>query len=161
MGLKDQFLSWLERHDRKRVILDRQSNDPYLERYYVFLKDRQRFPFNVFLHKFLKSDPDDVHDHPWPYATLILKGGYYEWTPNFNSAGEKIGETRHWRGPGHFRLCRSTSYHRIELCPGVECWTLFMPGPQRREWGFLVGANGNEQWIHNDEYLASRAQLRN
>jgi hypothetical protein len=45
------------------------------------------FPFNIFLHRFLKSDPDDVHDHPWPYATLIIKGGYYEWTPIFDADG--------------------------------------------------------------------------
>lgn len=146
------FLNWLERIGRKRIVLDRQSKEPYLERYYVFLKDRKRFPFNVFIHKFLKSDPDDVHDHPWPYATLILKGGYYEWTPNFDSQGTKISETRHWRGPGHVRFCRATSYHRIELAPGIECWTMFMPGPQRREWGFLV----QDKWIHNDNYLSGK-----
>lgn len=153
MGIKDKFLSWLERHDRKRVILDRQSNEPYLERYYMFLKERQWFPFNIFLHKFLKSDPDDVHDHPWPYATLILKGGYYEHIPNFNPAGALVGHTRYWRGPGHFRICRSTSYHRIELAEGVECWTLFMPGPQKREWGFLV----DDSWVSSNEYLENRA----
>ena len=85
---------------RHRVIMDRQANEPYLERYYVFLKNRTQFPFNVFIHKFLKSDPDDVHDHPWPYATLILKGGYYEWIPDFDRDGKKIAEFRHWRGPG-------------------------------------------------------------
>lgn len=144
------LLNFLEKIDRKRIVMDRQNNQPYLERYYVFLKDRKRFPFNVFIHKFLKSDPDDVHDHPWPYATLILKGGYYEWTPIFNSQGAKISETRHWCGPGHFRICRSTSYHRIELAEGVECWTLFMPGPQKRDWGFLV----NDKWIQHERYLA-------
>ena len=142
----------LEKLGRKRIVMDRVENEPYLERYYLFLKDRKRFPFNVFLHKFLKSDPDDVHDHPWPYATLILKGGYYEWTPVFNSNKEKIGEICAWRGPGHFRMCNSTSYHRIELDPGVECWTLFMPGPQKREWGFLV----KDKWVHNEKYLAQR-----
>ena len=76
----------MERLDRKRIIYDRLDNEPYLERYYVFLKDRKLFPFNVFLHRFLKSDPDHVHDHPWPYATLILRGGYYEWIPQFNSS---------------------------------------------------------------------------
>jgi len=129
--IKKFALKWLENHGRKRIVMDRQDNEPYLERYYLFLKDRQKFPFNVFLHKFLKSDPDDVHDHPWPYATLILKGGYYEWIPQFNSAGQKIGETRMWRGPGHFRVCSPTSYHRIELKEGVTAWTLFMPGPQK------------------------------
>jgi hypothetical protein len=146
----------MQRLGRHRVILDRRANEPYLERYYVFLKDRKRFPFNVFIHKFLKSDPDDVHDHPWPYATLILKGGYYEWIPEFDSAGKKIGEVRHWRGPGHFRVCGANSYHRIELDPNVTAWTMFMPGPQRREWGFLV----KDKWIHNDTYLSKMAKQK-
>jgi hypothetical protein len=68
--IKKLFQRW----NRHRVIMDRVNGEPYLERYYVFLKDRDRFPFNIFVHKFLKSDPDDVHDHPWPYFTIILKG---------------------------------------------------------------------------------------
>jgi hypothetical protein len=139
---------------RHRIIMDRQDNEPYLERYYIFLKDRQHFPFNVFIHKFLKSDPDDVHDHPWPYATLILKGGYWEWIPQFDKDGKKFGEIAQWRGPGHFRVSKATSYHRIELDPNITAWTLFMPGSQKREWGFLV----NNKWIQNDEYLTQRAK---
>jgi hypothetical protein len=143
---------FLTKIGRQRIIMDRESNEPYMERYYIFLKDRTWFPFNIFLHKFLKSDPDHVHDHPWPYATLILKGGYYEWIPQFNNKGEKISEFQVWRGPGSFRVCGATSYHRIELDPSVECWTMFMPGLQKREWGFLV----NNKWIHNDEYIKQR-----
>ena len=146
------ILKLLEKLGRKRIVMDRVNNEPYLERYYLFLKDRENFPFNVFLHKFLKGDPDDLHDHPWPYATLILKGGYYEWTPEFNSEGQKIGETRHWRGPGHFRICKPTSYHRIELKDGVTAWTLFMPGPKQRDWGFDV----NGTWVQHEQYLKDR-----
>ena len=146
------FLNLLERMGRKRIVMDRQSDEPYLERYYLFLKDRDRFPFNVFLHKFLKGDPDDVHDHPWPYATLILKGGYYEWLPQFDSKGNKIAEICVWRGPGSFRVCRANSYHRIELDPSVTAWTLFMPGPKKRDWGFLV----NNKWIQHEQYLKER-----
>ena len=146
------LLKLLERWDRKRIVLDRVSDEPYLERYYVFLRDRERFPFNVFLHKFLKSDPDDVHDHPWPYATLILKGGYWEWIPQFSDKGEKLGELAHWRKPGHFRISKATSYHRIELDPGVDCWTLFMPGPKQRDWGFLV----KNVWVQWEQYLKQR-----
>ena len=151
--IKDLSLNCLEQMDRKRVIMDRQCNDPLLTRYYLFLKDRTWFPFNLFLHKFHKGDPGDVHDHPWPYATLILAGGYYEYTPNFEH-GKMVSETKHWRGPGHFRMCSADSYHRIELKPGVTPWTLFMPGPQRQEWGFLV----DNKWIHNDNYLKERRQ---
>jgi len=152
--IKDLSLKCLDKLGRKRIIMDRESKEPYLERYYIFLKDRKTFPFNIFIHKFLKSDPDDVHDHPWPYATLILSGGYWEWIPKINTLGEQWGEYRVWRGPGHFRLCSAESYHRIELDPNVTAWTMFMPGPQRREWGFLV----NNKWIHNDNYLETRKQ---
>lgn len=147
-----RFLDWLDKRGRKRIVYDRVDNKPYLERYYLLLKDRgEHFPFNIFLHKFLKSDIDDVHDHPWPYATLILKGGYYEWVPQIVN-GVKIGEYRHWRGPGHFRICKATSYHRIELVDGLDCWTLFMPGPKQREWGFLV----KNKWVQWQEYLNNR-----
>ena len=146
------LLNFLEKHDRKRVILDRGSQEPYLERYYLFLKERKTFPFNIFIHKFLKSDPDDVHDHPWPYATMILKGGYWEWIPQFDSNLKRIGEIAKWRGPGHFRICSAKSFHRIEVDPTVDCWTLFIPGPRKREWGFMV----KDKWINNEEYLKAK-----
>jgi len=31
---------------------------------------------------------------------------------------------------------------------------LFMPGPQKREWGFLV----RNKWVHNEKYLTERAR---
>ena len=146
------LLKLLERLGRKRIVMDRVENEPYLERYYLFLRERERFPFNVFLHKFLKSDPDDVHDHPWPYATVILKGGYWEWIPHFDTVGRKTGEYQVWRGPGHFRISKANSFHRIELDPDITAWTLFMPGPKQRDWGFLV----QNTWIQWEQYLKQR-----
>ena len=149
------LLKLLDRLGRKRIVMDRVENEPYLERYYVFLRERKRFPFNIFLHKFLKSDPDDVHDHPWPYATLVLKGGYWEWIPHFDTVGRKTGEYQVWRGPGHFRVSKARSFHRIELDPDITAWTLFMPGPKQREWGFMV----RNQWIQWEEYLKQRKSV--
>lgn len=140
------FLELLDRLGRKRIVYDRLDDEPYLERYYVFIKERKHFPFNIFLHKFLKSDPDDLHDHPWGYATLILKGGYWEHTP----------DGKFWRGPGHFRMCKSNNIHRIELDPDVQAWTLFMPGPQRKDWGFIKDG----KWIQHEKYLSSRKMLK-
>lgn len=159
MKLTDRFLNWLEKHDRKRVIMDRTCDEPLLTRYYLFLKDRKKFPFNIFLHKFHKGDPGDLHDHPWPYFTLILKGGYYEWVPGFvDENGKWNCEIRKWRGPGHFRICGAKSFHRIEKHPDVTAWTLFIPGPQTREWGFSV----KHKWVHNEKYLEEkREQARN
>ncbi len=149
------LLKLLDRLGRKRIVMDRVENEPYLERYYLFLRDRERFPFNIFLHKFLKSDPDDVHDHPWPYATVILKGGYWEWIPHFDTVGRKTGEYQVWRGPGHFRISKANSFHRIELDPDITAWTLFMPGPKQRDWGFLV----QNKWIQWEQYLKQRKSV--
>ena len=141
-----------ERWGRYRIIMDRVDNQPYLERYYVFLRDRERFPFNIFVHKFLKSDTEDVHDHPWPFLTVILRGGYWEWTPQFDAQGRKSGEVARWCGPGSVRWASAGQYHRVELDPDVECWTLFMPGIKQRDWGFLV----KNKWVQWEQYLKQR-----
>jgi hypothetical protein len=147
------LLNFLERCGRKRTIMDRENSKPYLERYYLLFNTRRHFPFNLFLHHFLKSDPDDVHDHPWPYATLIIKGGYYEWTPIFDASGKKIAETCKWHGPGSFRWASARQYHRVELDPDVTCWTLFCPGIHQREWGFLT----KQGWVHFEKYLEGKS----
>jgi len=157
----NSFLQFLEKNGRKRVILDRASKAPYLTRYYLLLKDREKFPFNAFLHNFHQSDPDDLHDHPWPYFTFILKGGYWEWIPIILE-GIIVGERKVWRGRGHFRICKANSYHRIEIEPTVDCWTLFIPGPQKREWGFLTHKSWKletQKWIKHNEYIDRRKHI--
>ena len=137
------MLKLLDRLGRKRVIMDRLSDEPYLTRYYLFLKERKWFPFNVFLHNFHKGDPDDLHDHPWPFVTVIIKGGYWEHL--------QTGE-RKWRGAGTIRFAGSRECHRVELEPGTDVWTLFIPGPHVREWGFI----DKGVWKHHQTYLAER-----
>ena len=67
------WVTLMEKLGRRRIIMDRVNDEPYLERYYIFMKDRsEQFPFNIFIHKFLKSDPDDLHDHPWGFFTFII-----------------------------------------------------------------------------------------
>jgi len=106
------------------------------------LKERSWFPFNIFLHNFHKGDLDDLHDHPWPYFTLILRGGYWEHTP----------DGKYWRGVGHFRFSSPRSLHRIELQPGTNPWTLFIPGPKVREWGFIKEG----KWVQHEQYLEEK-----
>ena len=137
---------------RYRLINDRLDDEPYLERYYLFLKNREEFPFNIFLHKFLKSDPDDLHDHPWNYRTFILWGGYWEYT---KSSDGKI--QKHWRCPLHYRFSSAKSFHRIELDKNRPiCWTLFIPGKKIRDWGF----NTKDGWVKNDVYLENKKKSK-
>lgn len=146
--------SLFKKLNRYRLIYDRKDDEPYLERYYLFLKERKTFPFNIFIHKFLKSDPDDLHDHPWPFFTLILWGGYYEWIPKFDENHNLIGEERFWRGPGHIGRGSENNYHRVELKENTPAWTLFIPGRQKKDWGFLTHQNWKEfEYVNNDVYL--------
>ena len=159
--LINAFLRFLEKIGRKRVIIDRTTAEPYLIRYYLFLKNRKSFPFNIFLHHFLSSDPGDLHDHPFSYFTIILKGGYWEWVPVYDSQNSIVGEEKIWRQPGHFRISKAHSFHRIEVDPAVSCWTIFITGPQIREWGFLTHKNWNSStfnWIHNETYSVRKKQ---
>jgi hypothetical protein len=134
---------------RYRLIPDRTTGQDYMHRYYIFLKDRNWFPFNVTLHKIVKSDDPIMHDHPWSYMTIILKGGYWEHTPCFNSEGKQFAEFIKWRGPGSIIKRKANDYHWLELDSGKPVTTLFFMGPQQRVWGFLL----NNKWIQHETYL--------
>ena len=111
---------------RKRVILDRGPSwpdydkaEPFMIRYYVLFRKRPKwFPFNILVHKILKQDRGDLHDHYWSYITIILKGGYWETT--------KKG--KFWRPPGYIGFRSADHLHRVDLKPNTNTVTLFIPG---------------------------------
>jgi len=159
----------LDKIGRRRVITDREGKIPYLIRYYIFLKERKNFPFNITIHKVLVSDEPTLHDHPWGYATLILKGGYWEHVPIFSKEGNVCGATKYWRGPGHFRRRDANDLHWLELAKDADgneipCWSLFFMGRKQKEWGFVPFIRGDSfattgyKWIGNKEYLARGAK---
>jgi hypothetical protein len=130
--------------DRKRTIYDRTGNIPYLIRWYIFLKDRKSFPFNITMHKVLVSDEPQLHDHPWDWGALILKGGYWEHTP----------EGKFWRGPGSIRFRKAEDLHWLELAKdkdgnNIPCWSIFYMGKKKKDWGFMVDGN----WVQHELYL--------
>src|SRR6056300_885212 len=158
------FLKLLDKIGRKRTIYDRDGKIPYLDRYYVFLKDRKRFPFNITLHKVMIGDQPVLHDHPWNYATLILKGGYWEHIPIRDKRNNAVtGTTRVWRGPGHFRYRTADDLHWLELEKDEEgneipCWSLFFMGRKQKQWGFLplVSKSKGYRWINNEKFLKGK-----
>ena len=167
------MLLWLlDKLERKRTIYDREGKIPYLDRYYIFLKDRKNFPFNITLHKVLVSDEPTLHDHPWGYATFILKGGYWEHIPIISNEGFVVGSTRVWRGPGHFRKRSADDLHWLELAKDADgneipCWSLFFMGRKVKEWCFMRFVQVKDvkkiheagyRWIHHEEYLARGAK---
>ena len=160
-----KFLSnFMDSIGRRRVITDRTGKIPYLIRYYIFLKDRKNFPFNITVHKVLVSDEPTLHDHPWDWGAIILKGGYWEHIPLFNeTTGSVIGSTRRWRGPGHIRFRKADDLHCLELQKDengndIPCTSIFFMGRKKKEWGFVDHIrNKGYRWIHNEKYLKERS----
>lgn len=143
------FLRFLTKHDRRRIILDAINKKPYMFRYFLLWKDHDGngggpvSKFNIFIHKIVQDDPRHLHDHPFWYFTIILKGGYWEHTP----------KGKFFRKPGYFSLRKAKSLHRLETCgPGQPCWTLFVRFKRIRPWGFVF----NGKWINKNEYFAGR-----
>lgn len=118
----------------------------YMERFWLFRIGRrgggESGPYPLIgarVHHILRSDDGrDFHDHPWPYLTIILRGGYWEVRPVLvdNVVSYCV---RTWHGPGSVLLRRANSWHRLELPEGQTAWTLFCTGPKVQHWGFLVG----------------------
>jgi hypothetical protein len=145
----------MDKLGRYRLIPDRHTGAEYMHRYYLFLKNRKWFPFNITLHKIVKSDDPIFHDHPWPFFTIILKGGYWEHVPLFNKQGKKFGDFQTWHGPGSVLFRKAKDFHWLELDESVgPATTLFVMGPRQREWGFLVNkSRTKEKWVHHKNYL--------
>lgn len=98
---------------------------PLVQWYYLgTLFECARFQLN----RFLESDPDGVHDHPWSWAIAIrLYGDYLE---------ERRDGT--WiRKAGRIYFISGDTFHRVILPYGTEAWTLFIHGPYVKPWGFL------------------------
>ena len=134
------------------------AEEPYLLRRYVI--PRNRFA-NVYLHKFMRSDDDRaLHDHPWYWCSIVLKGGYWEHRP------DKLINAQSWRRAGTVAFRPPEALHRVELerdtrYPYTDdyynrisekpCWTLFITGPKRREWGFQC----RKAWVPWQEFTSA------
>lgn len=143
-----------------KKIIYRDDGKPYLNRYRILSTPW----FKVRLHHILLSDYDCVHDHPWDFVSLILKGGYWEKQPydqwlknggdngriNLVNAGKPNMPSivRHWYRPGSLLARPAEFQHAIELAMKfnaegekvlyipISAWSLVIMFKRRREWGF-------------------------
>jgi hypothetical protein len=89
---------------------------------------------NIYLHRYVRSDAEPMHDHPWANASLILRGFIHEAT----------AEGARMLMPGQLVARSAEQSHAIrEVAPGTI--SLFVTLRKEREWGFLTEA-GWESW---------------
>ena len=115
-------------------VINGPDDQPYLERYHLLCLP---FGYRLYLHRFVASDPGrGLHNHPWRHAVSLLLCGTYEETRMLAANSENRLERR-WLRAGRLNLISGDVYHRINLPPGGECWSLFLHAPKSRDWGFI------------------------
>jgi hypothetical protein len=95
--------------------------------------------FSVKIHKFYRSDNDIMHDHPWNFISIILKGGYYEETKTYKK----------WFSVGSILKRKAEFYHKVILPEGKTCLSLVFAGPKKREWGF----DCSNKWVSSKDFF--------
>lgn len=141
----------------RRMTLRRMDGRVYLDRWGIGFK---RFGA-VFVHRMEAPDPGiDLHDHPWTFVSVVLKGEYTEERALCREAPEHAqisemsarrrvdlalppilsprGLVEH-RARWSIRRLRLDECHRItDLHDHAHVWTLVICGPVRRGWGFYM-----------------------
>lgn len=141
--------------NRDRVILISGTEDPenvYLKRMVLF---RSKY-FCIYIHRFLRSDKDDHHDHPFDFLGYVVSGGYIEsllhGTPVRSVWGKdpkrqtfivEAQESVGTRQEGSWAWRSAETRHKVTLSRHYSSeeykdapLTVIFRGPYRREWGF-------------------------
>lgn len=108
-------------------VVRRPSGEFRMARWTLWLGDG----WGVYLHRLAGSDGDGAHDHPWPFVSVVLWGGYWETTTAHGRTDPAAPLMRRRYGPGRILLRPADRLHRVDVPPGRTCWTLFVFGRHR------------------------------
>jgi len=132
--------------------IKREDGKLYMKRWHILSTPW----FGIKLHKIVASDYDCLHDHPWSFISLILKGGYVEtrrvitddkgfsWRASSEDEFEDVTRIYH---PGNILWRPAKTIHRLEI--HQPCWTLVLNLKRSREWGFWTPFG----WVHWEKYI--------
>ena len=95
--------------------------------------------FSIWIHGIYAADEDKhLHNHPWDFKSLILKGSYIEETEK-GCILQSVGK---------FNSRSGEDFHKILKVNDSVVYTLFIASPIKREWGYKVSG----KFIHHEEY---------
>jgi hypothetical protein len=117
-----------------KEVITREDNLPYLIRRTLVKIGKY---FSIKIHKIVQSDDACIHDHPWSFLSIILKGGYFEWTiaqpydydpekhdytdpfkdniVDWKAAPDGSTIVKKWHGPGSILYRPANWAHSLEL----------------------------------------------
>jgi hypothetical protein len=109
-----------------------------------------KLPDSIKLHRFLRSD-EDMHDHPWPFYSILIWRSYVEETPTGNARRRWLSVRYH---PANY-------IHKVCVEPGREAWTLCLTWKREREWGFWIPApDGGFEWVQHNDHRRQKGRAK-
>lgn len=112
--------------------------------------------FNIYIHGIYKEDEEaHLHDHPWNYLSIVLRGYFSERTLNYDVITDE--NKKEWKsrrieenviGPSSFIYRKAESFHKIQKLHSNAVFTLFFTGKRKREWGYDLSGN----WVDHITY---------
>lgn len=136
-GTYSKWFLWIQRKD----ITDGEDI-LYLRRWIL----ASLFGWKIYLHKIVRADHDRcLHDHPFGFLGIILKGGYVE-----EILDKKYGITSRVNKPFSIINRLGPGFtHRIQRLLNGNSWTLLIRTRTTRKWGFFTP----EGWMHWKEFV--------
>lgn len=137
--------------------------------------------FGIYIHRFDGPDPrPTLHDHPWDFTSLVLRGGYieadsYSQYPDILPVNaEKIRDIpdqslmvhSSWNTylRGALNRKKATDAHTIVSLLRVPTWTLMVVGKRQRVWGYIE-PDGTwtafDEHEFNQQFLAALERRKN
>lgn len=149
---------WCCKKDKMEYIrgTSKEFEDVYLIRYFLF---ESRF-FSIYIHRFLRSDRDDPHDHPFWFLGYCVKGGYTELKYPYNTVTGRFEEYYTYRNQGSLAFRKATDIHMVKLDQEYTLGefykaplTIILRGPRTRPWGFWKNILTEPVWVIWHKYL--------
>jgi hypothetical protein len=159
---------WCEKTGRVFYIKGGPTNSTvYLVRYIPFKSKL----CSLYIHRFMRSDADDPHDHPWNFFTYVMSGGYTEifydrMKPEIKDGGfvNMWTKSTNIRLPGSIARRNATDIHQVVVERPYDMseikqapFTLCLIGPRFREWGFWTLSEGGAIFTDWRRYIGIRA----
>lgn len=127
------------------------GDDDYLTR----LRILQTPWFGLYLHRFDGPDPrPTLHDHPWPFVSFVLWGGYVE--RRLNTLTMQVDENHRVRFVNRMPTHGAHAIMRLTRTP---TWTFMAVGRRVRTWGYLepttssIHGTTHWRWTEFDKHL--------
>jgi hypothetical protein len=102
-----------------------------------------KLPFGyIYLHQILRADEDGhLHDHPYDFVSLIIKGGYIEQV----DSGKVFFRNRKLLSAVY--MPATGIYHKIYKLH-APTWSLVFASNRKHHWGYKY----KDGWVSNEEY---------